>query len=234
MSLVIVDPGSRKIAVAGILNKELGLTLSEAKALLENCPATIQQDLDEDAIFRLAELLEVAGAICSYSGSAEGAGDDVEDSVGNGTQLEWHIKRAVFTFEDHSDYEQWKTNPEVYFEFSPDQSGDGGQSIFADPESIGLYEKIDETNGSVSISLDDEAPTVTASFIVTVPDQISVEALEQWSAEEAGWMSSTISLGDYDAYISMDDGGEWRVASKGNTGPSDVAKAPSGELDDLS
>ena len=41
--------------------------------------------------------------------------------------------------------------PEIYFEFAPNQSSDGGRSIFADPESIGLYEKIDDTNGSVDL-----------------------------------------------------------------------------------
>ena len=122
-----------------------------------------------------------------------------------------------------------RQTPESILNLLPIRASDGGQSIFADPESIGLYEKIDDTNGSVSISFDDEAPTVTASFIVTVSDRISEEALEQWSSEEAGWMSSTISLGDYDAYVSMDDGGEWRLASEGDAGPTENSVQPSKE-----
>ena len=201
--------------------------MSEGAALLDNCPATIQQDLDYETISRLVEQLEAAGATCTSAGLDEADGNEKPSENGDGTRLEWIIKRAVFKFEDQSDYEKWKTSPEIYFEFAPNQSSDGGQSIFADPESIGLYEKIDDTNGSVSISFDDEAPTVTASFIVTVSDRISEEALEQWSSEEAGWMSSTISLGDYVAYVSMDDGGEWRLASEGNAGPAENSEQPS-------
>ena len=128
------------------------------------------------------------------------------------SKIEWVIKQAKFVFEDSDEYEMWKKEQKVFFEFAPTQADDSGENLFSDAESLEFDKEIDAESGSFSVSLEDDGPIITASCALEIPDKISEDALEEWSSEHAGWESSSINLGDYDAYISGDDGGEWRFS----------------------
>ena len=41
---------------------------------------------------------------------------------------------------------------------------------------------------------------------------LNEEILEEWASEKGGWASCSIDLGEeVEAYITEDDGGDWRV-----------------------
>ena len=68
-------------------------------------------------------------------------------------KLLWHIDRAAFRFENPDDYDTWKTEKKVFFEFSPSQSDDAGNELFANPEKQETHFEVTEENGEVSISI---------------------------------------------------------------------------------
>jgi len=121
----------------------------------------------------------------------------------------WHIERANFVFDDLAEYEEWKINQKVYFEIDPTNSDDHGAAILDDPkEGIAEFE-VNETNGAVSITLEDDGPVISAwiGWEPKLRDGIGDDEVLQWSEEMSGWFTGTISLGDFDASITEDDGG---------------------------
>jgi hypothetical protein len=131
-----------------------------------------------------------------------------------GRELIWHIDRAKFSFDDAAEYEEWKKEKKVFFEFSPSQSDDSGESIFADASECEDDFEITLEKGKVAISLEDDGPVISAWVKVKADlvEELDEEALSEWSSEQGGWASCSIYLGPYDASITEDDGGDWRFA----------------------
>ena len=129
------------------------------------------------------------------------------------TKLVWHIDRAKFKFEEAEDYEGWKANPEVFFEFSPSSADDAGSHLFADAYDIEVYEKVLEPASKVAVTFEEEGPIISAwvAVEITTTDDFDEEAFEEWASDNGGWYAGSISLGDFDAHIIEDDGGDWRV-----------------------
>ena len=128
-------------------------------------------------------------------------------------KLLWHIDRAAFRFENPDDYDTWKIEKKVFFEFSPSHSDDAGDELFESPEKQETHFEVTEENGEVSITLEDEGPVITAWVLVeaAITENFNEEFLEEWSSDMGGWASSTIDLGEYEAVIVEDDGGDWRI-----------------------
>lgn len=139
-----------------------------------------------------------------------------ENPEGNKNIFVWHIDRAKFLFEDASEYEAWKKEKKVYFEMDPSGSDDGGEELFDDPSDGYAEFEIDDSNGNVSISLDDDGPVITAwvKWSPNLRDGVGEDEVLEWGADMGGWYAGTISLGDVDASISEDDGGD--IRSSGN------------------
>jgi hypothetical protein len=129
------------------------------------------------------------------------------------TKLIWHIDRAKFSFHDSAEYDAWKGNKAVRFEWAPSQADDPGESLFEDPFEIELDFKVAAPDSVLKMTLEEDGPVISAwvSVNVETTDDFSEEGLEEWAAEEGGWASATIYLDDVDAEIVEDDGGEWRI-----------------------
>ena len=139
-----------------------------------------------------------------------------ENSEGNENIFVWHIDRAKFVFEDASEYEAWKKDKKVYFEMDPSGSDDGGEELFEDPSDGYAEFEIDDSNGNVSISLDEDGPVITAwvKWSPNLRDGVGEDEVLEWGADMGGWYAGTISLGDVDASISEDDGGDIRSSAE--------------------
>ena len=129
------------------------------------------------------------------------------------TKLVWHIDRAKFEFENVSDIEEWKSNPDVFFEFSPSSADEPGDDLFVDVYDIEIYQKIEGNNSKVNFKVEDDRVIVSAWVTVDVEttEDFNEESFSEWADELGGWYSASISLGDFDATITEDDGGEWRI-----------------------
>lgn len=129
------------------------------------------------------------------------------------TKLIWHIDRAHFHFEEPQEYTKWKENKVVRFEFSPSQADDPGESLFEDAFDIEIDQEVKEPESTVNIMDDENGPVISAWVTVEVEttDEFSEDGLSEWANEEGGWASASIYLGEYDAQITEDDGGDWRV-----------------------
>jgi hypothetical protein len=129
------------------------------------------------------------------------------------SDLIWHIDRARFRFEGPEAYAAWKKNPKVYFSFDPTVSDDRGAGVFADAAEVTGYFEITQERGTVVINLEDEGPVISAWVKIRaeiIPD-LDEEALATWSSERGGWACATIDLGEHEAELHWDDGGEWRL-----------------------
>lgn len=130
-----------------------------------------------------------------------------------GTTFVWHIDRAKFVFENADEYEIWKKTKPVFFEMDPSMSDDGGEEIFEDAEAAAADFEINEDNGTLSISLEEDGPLITAwvKWVPNLADGIEPDEVIEWSQDMAGWSAGSIHLGDVDATISEDDGGDIRL-----------------------
>jgi hypothetical protein len=129
-------------------------------------------------------------------------------------KLIWHIDRASFEFSDSSEIDNWESNPAINFEFSPGESDDGGESVFANPDEASKYFALNNANSHFSFTREDSNLIVTAWVRVDeeVIEGLNEEILEEWASEKGGWASCSIDLGEeVEAYITEDDGGDWRV-----------------------
>lgn len=140
----------------------------------------------------------------------EGVG---EMEGGDDFNLVWHIDRAKFVFDDPNEYEEWKETQKVFFELSPSQADDFGDAVFADPGEAEDDFEVTPNLGTISITLEDDGPLVSAWVKVKADlvEDVDAESLSDWSNDEGGWASCSIYLGPYDASIVEDDGGDWRL-----------------------
>lgn len=129
------------------------------------------------------------------------------------TQLIWHIDRAKFEFEDANDLSEWMKNPEVFFEFSPSSADEPGEELFEDVFDMEIYQKVEGGASKVSFTVEDGHAIVSAWVAIDVEtsEDFDEESFSEWAEEYGGWYSASISLGDFDATITEDDGGEWRI-----------------------
>ena len=125
----------------------------------------------------------------------------------------WHIDRAKFVFDDPTGYETWKQEKKVFFEIDPSASDDGAEDVLQDPEGAAFECEINDENGSVSISLENDGPVITAwvKWSPKIAEGVGEEEVIQWGLDMAGWESGSIYLGDVDASIVEDDGGDIRL-----------------------
>jgi len=129
-------------------------------------------------------------------------------------KLVWHIDRAKFEFSDPAEIDTWETNPVVNFEFSPAESDDGGESVFVDADAASNYFALDADNSKYTYAREGDHLVVSAwvRVDVEVTEEFDEEMLDEWASENGGWASCSIDLGeDVDAFISEDDGGDWRI-----------------------
>ena len=123
--------------------------------------------------------------------------------------LTWSIKSALFEFSDDGEKKQWvETGCPISFEFDPENSDDGAESIMGSPE--GQYFSLNPENSHVAISDKGDVVEITAQvrFRVELNDDGSEEDFDEWSSDCGGWACATISPDDVDAYISEDSGGD--------------------------
>jgi transposase-like protein len=159
-----------------------------------------------------AEILkEINGAVANDSGS-ETNEVDTEDDIPTPTAI-WHIDRAKFVFSDPAEYKKWKKDKKVFFEFSPSNSDDGGEAVFADAETAEDDFEVTEDRGLVKISLEKDGPVISAwvGVLAETVDDLDQDTLTDWSNDQSGWACSTIHLGEFEASIVEDDGGDWRM-----------------------
>jgi hypothetical protein len=143
---------------------------------------------------------------------------DEDNDTGRGNDIPtptviWHIDRAKFVFSDPAEYKQWKKEKKVFFEFSPSGADDGGEAVFADVEGAADDFEVTEDRGLVKISLEKDGPVISAwvGVLAETVDDLDQDTLTDWSNDQSGWACCTIHLGDFDASIEEDDGGDWRL-----------------------
>lgn len=127
--------------------------------------------------------------------------------------LIWHIDRAKFTFSDPSEYKAWKKTTKVFFEFSPTGADDGGEAVFVDPDASSDDFEVTEDRGLIKINLEKDGPVITAwvGVLAETVEDLDEDTLNDWANDQGGWASCTIHLGEFDASIEEDDGGDWRM-----------------------
>ena len=153
-------------------------------------------------------------------------GDDsvTENDIPAPTAI-WHIDRAKFVFSDPSEYKQWKKEKKVFFEFSPTNSDDGGEAVFVDADAAEDDFEVTEDRGLVKITLEKDGPVISAwvGVLAETVDDLDQETLTDWANDQSGWACCTIHLGDFDASIDEDDGGDWRMVEGEQDGDIDGA-----------
>lgn len=135
-----------------------------------------------------------------------------EDDIPTPTAI-WHIDRAKFVFSDPAEYKQWKKEKKVFFEFSPSGADDGGEAVFADADAATDDFEVTEDRGLVKITLEKDGPVISAwvGVLAETVEDLDQETLTDWSNDQGGWSCSSIYLGDFEASIVEDDGGDWRL-----------------------
>jgi hypothetical protein len=135
-----------------------------------------------------------------------------EDDIPTPTAI-WHIDRAKFVFSDPAEYRQWKKEKKVFFEFSPSGADDGGEAVFADADAATDDFEVTEDRGLVKITLEKDGPVISAwvGVLAETVEDLDQETLTDWSNDQGGWSCSSIYLGDFEASIVEDDGGDWRL-----------------------
>jgi hypothetical protein len=129
-------------------------------------------------------------------------------------KLIWHIDRAKFAFDDAAEYDSWKEEQKVRFEWSPSSADSAGENLFEEAYDIEMDFEITKPDSELKVTLEDDGPVVSAWVAVEVQTtgDFDDEAFEEWASEEGGWASASIYLSDVDATITEDDGGDWRLA----------------------
>ena len=82
-----------------------------------------------------------------------------------------------------------------------------------DAESAAIDIEVTPENSKTSISLEDDGPVITAwvKWSPTLAEGIGEGDVVEWGQDMGGWQAGSIYLGDYDANIVEDDGGDLRV-----------------------
>lgn len=162
-----------------------------------------------------AEILKVINGAGEDDNGSETNEVDTEDDIPTPTAI-WHIDRAKFVFSDPAEYKQWKKEKKVFFEFSPSNSDDGGEAVFADAETAEDDFEVTEDRGLVKIKLEKDGPVITAwvGVLAETVEELDQEMLTDWANDQGGWACSTIHLGEFEASIVEDDGGDWRMVKQ--------------------
>lgn len=222
-----LDDGARKYKVLITIESTVNQKLSDD--MKENISDLVQDFIREnefdDALSDIGadpdlfnwfpvEIENVNGSSETHKGGSN-ANMSNSSSTENDTPvptLIWHIDRAKFVFSDPSEYREWKKEKKVFFEFSPANSDDGGEAVFVDPDTAEDDFEITEDRGVVKIKLEKDGPLITVWVGVTAPtvNDLDEELLNEWANDQGGWASCSIHLGDFDATIDSDDGGDWR------------------------
>lgn len=129
------------------------------------------------------------------------------------TKLIWHIDRAKFVFDNKDDFMKWQENPEIFFEFSPSSADEPGEELFEDVYDIEIYRKVDDEESKVSFTVEADGVTVSAWVAISIEttEDFNEESFSEWAEDFGGWYSASISLGDFEASITEDDGGDFRI-----------------------
>jgi transposase-like protein len=186
-----------------------GETLSSVAAMYDISPTLVRnwkEKYEEEVLAALnSELNTHNGANMN-----DNSGHDDDSAVSS--TLIWHIDRAKFSFSDPSEYKEWKKEKKVFFEFSPSGADDGGETVFVDPDSAEDDFEVTDDRGTIKVKLEKDGPVITAwvSVDAEIVDGLDEDTLSDWANEQGGWASCSIHLGDFDASIEEDDGGDWR------------------------
>lgn len=129
------------------------------------------------------------------------------------THFIWHIDRAKFDFEDRRDYESWQDERKIFFQIDPSLSDAPVLQLFRPPD--WGYEEFELTseNSKTAIGLGESGPIISA-WILWQPElqaNVALQDVLDWAAELAGWQSGSLSLGDFEATLTEDDGGDVRI-----------------------
>lgn len=131
------------------------------------------------------------------------------------TKLIWHIDRAKFVFDNEDDFKKWQEDPEIFFEFSPTSADEPGEELFEDVYDIEIYRKVDDEESKVSFTVEADGVVVSAWIAINIEttEDFDEEGFSEWAEDFGGWYSASISLGDFEASIIEDDGGDFRIHS---------------------
>mgnify|MGYP000285966248 CR=1 FL=1 len=131
------------------------------------------------------------------------------------TKLIWHIDRAKFVFDNEDDFKKWQEDPEIFFEFSPTSADEPGEELFEDVYDIEIYRKVDDEESKVSFTVEADGVLVSAWIAINIEttEDFDEESFSEWAEDFGGWYSASISLGDFEASIIEDDGGDFRIHS---------------------
>jgi hypothetical protein len=129
------------------------------------------------------------------------------------TKLIWHIDRAKFVFDNQDDFTKWQENPEIFFEFSPTSADEPGEDLFEDVYDIEIYRKVDDEESKTSFTVEADGVVVSAWIAIHIEttEDFDEESFSEWAEDFGGWYSASISLGDFEASIIEDDGGDFRI-----------------------
>ena len=129
------------------------------------------------------------------------------------TKLIWHIDRAKFVFDNQDDFTKWQENPEIFFEFSPTSADEPGEDLFEDVYDIEIYRKVDDEESKTSFTVEADGVVVSAWIAIHIEttEDFDEERFSEWAEDFGGWYSASISLGDFEASIIEDDGGDFRI-----------------------
>jgi transposase-like protein len=186
-----------------------GETLSSVAAMYDVSPTLVRN-------WKEKYEEEILAALNSKGSTNDGANmndnSDYNDDTAVTPTLIWHIDRAKFSFSDPSEYKEWKKEKKVFFEFSPTGADDGGEAVFVDPDSAEGDFEVTEGRGTIKVKLEKDGPVITAWVGVDAEtvDGLDEDTLSEWANDQGGWVSCSIHLGDFDASIEEDDGGDWR------------------------
>lgn len=134
--------------------------------------------------------------------------------------LRWHIAQAKVEFLEQSDLDRWISNPVLYFEFTPDQSDDGGLSVFTNPVSQSTLIPIEKPNGEFFYQSKPNGINLSAwvPISVDVVNSFNQSLFDIWSEEKGGWASCSVMFGDdITAVITSDQGGGWDIIGAEDT-----------------
>jgi transposase-like protein len=186
-----------------------GETLSSVAAMYDISP-TLVRNWKEKYEEEVLAALNSKGSI--NDGANMNDNSDHNDDTAVTPTLIWHIDRAKFSFSDPSEYKEWKKEKKVFFEFSPTGADDGGEAVFVDPDSAEGDFEVTEGRGTIKVKLEKDGPVITAWVGVDAEtvDGLDEDTLSEWANDQGGWASCSIHLGDFDASIEEDDGGDWR------------------------
>lgn len=138
--------------------------------------------------------------------------------------VEWYINKCVFEFEDSANYEKWKAEPKIFFEFLPSEATDKGAAVLGGPSGETIIFEVTQDVASVAIYEDDDGPCITMSIFfpldgdtygkhIPFRKDLDNATLRNWHENLEGHYSGHIGLGFDDANLVQDDYRGWKVTT---------------------